>query len=340
VEISRVLVALDPTIEVIREAGEKGAELLVTHHPLIFDPLRGLDLSRPAAAAVAEAIGRGVAVFACHTNADVARPGVSDALAEALEIASGPALAPQTEDKIKVVSFVPPDAVHPVLEAMATAGAGVIGGYDVCSFRSPGIGTIRPSVATKPKTRRKKAASSRSRGTRKVNEVEEDRLEMIVPRESVTAVVEALRVAHPYEEPVVDVYALETRSGVGYGRVGELPKPTTAAELLASCRERLGGTPRLVGDPEQPTHLVAVCAGSGAALLADAITANADAFVTGDVKHHQALDARAAGLVLIDAGHHATEWPFVEHLAARLVKLEQEAEVLISETATDPFRGA
>jgi dinuclear metal center YbgI/SA1388 family protein len=84
--VTQVLAALDPTAEVLTEASGRGCELVVTHHPLVFEPLPDMDLARPDARAVASAIRAGVAVVACHTNADVARPGVSDALAAALDL--------------------------------------------------------------------------------------------------------------------------------------------------------------------------------------------------------------------------------------------------------------
>jgi putative NIF3 family GTP cyclohydrolase 1 type 2 len=150
---------------------------------------------------------------------------------------------------------------------------------------------------------------------------------------------EALVDAHPYEEPAYDAYPLSSPGGHGLGRLGHLPEPLAAAEFARHCGERLRSTVRLAGDPEKRIHRVGLCGGSGASLIPDALRAGADAYVTGDLKHHQALDAAAAGLVVIDAGHYGTEWPFVPVLGARLSEAGAHlgGDVMVSETRTDPF---
>jgi putative NIF3 family GTP cyclohydrolase 1 type 2 len=169
--------------------------------------------------------------------------------------------------------------------------------------------------------------------------VEEDRLEIVVPRERLGAAVEALVAVHPYEEPAYDVYPLVSAGGAGLGRIGSLPDPRTAEELAHLCEERLSSRVRLAGDSSKRVQSLAFCGGSGASLISDALKAGVDAYITGDVKHHQALDAASSGLVVIDAGHHGTEWPFVPVLAAQLSEAGAHlgGEVLVSETRTDPF---
>ncbi|MGH2685640.1 MAG: Nif3-like dinuclear metal center hexameric protein, partial [Actinomycetota bacterium] len=166
--------------------------------------------------------------------------------------------------------------------------------------------------------------------------VEEDRLEIVVPRRHVEAAVEALVDAHPYEEVAYDLYPLAGGASLGIGRLTRPKEPMRAGDLVERCRDRLGATVRMAGDRTREIRAVAVCGGSGAAYIPAAIAAGADAYVTGDVKHHDALDAVAAGLVVIDAGRHGTEWPFVPHLADRL-RDAGLGDVLVSETPTDPF---
>ena len=327
----RVLVALDPTAEVVAEAAERGCGLLVTHHPLLFRPRSVLDMADPVVRAASEALRARVAVAACHTNADVARPGVSDALAETLGVVvEGPLQKTAAGEQVKLVTFVPADETAKVLDAVAEAGAGTIGEYTHCSFRVRGTGTFLPSSRADP------AVGERET----LNEVEEDRLEVVLPRDRLSAAVAALLRAHPYEEVAYDVYALATRAGLGLGRVGRLRTPLGAGELADRCREVLGGEPRLVGNPSAPVERVAACGGAGATLIPSAIRAGVEAYVTGDLKHHEALDAAGAGLAVIDAGHHATEWPFVPVLAERLASAGRRlgGEVLVSRTSTDPFR--
>ncbi|HET6770505.1 MAG TPA: Nif3-like dinuclear metal center hexameric protein, partial [Actinomycetota bacterium] len=182
-DADRVLVALDPTAEVIGEASSRRCGLLIAHHPLLFRPLQKLDLGDPVAGAAGAAISSRVAVAACHTNADVARPGVSDALADALGIdVTGVLHETSAGEQVKLVTFVPPEATVKVIDAVANSGGGVIGEYTHCSFRARGTGTFFPSERAHP--------AVGDRGT--LNEVEEDRLEIVVPRERLRVAVEAL----------------------------------------------------------------------------------------------------------------------------------------------------
>ena len=323
----RALVALDPTVEVVGEAAEKGCGLLVTHHPLLFRPVSSLDMEEPTGRAIEAAISSRVAVVACHTNADVASPGVSDALADAIDMdVTGVLQTSPMAGEVKLVTFVPVEATAKVLDAIASAGGGIIGEYSHASFRVRGTGTFLPSDRANPAVGEKG----------ELNEVEEDRLEMVIPLDRLADAIEALTNAHPYEEVAYDVYVLASGGGAGLGRLATPRGDITAGALADLCTERLGSPARLAGDPQRPVQSVALCGGSGASLITGAIRAKADVYVTGDVKHHQALDAIAAGLTVIDAGHHGTERPFVSHLAERL-SAEGVGEVLISEISTDPF---
>jgi dinuclear metal center YbgI/SA1388 family protein len=327
-EAERIMVALDPTLEVIAEAIGSGCGLLVTHHPLLFRPLDRVDLGEPAGRAIGEAVRARLAVFACHTNADAARPGVTDALAEALDLRATAVLRPSgLEERVKLVTFVPPEATSKVLDAVALAGAGEIGEYSLCSFRVRGTGTFLPSDRADP--------TVGARG--ELTEVEEDRVEVVLPSERLSSVVQALRTAHPYEEVAYDVYPLVGGDGPGPGRIAEPAGGISASALVERCRERLGGAIRTAGPLDRPAARVALCGGAGASLIPHALAAEADVFVTGDVKHHHALDAAAAGLTIIDAGHHGTEWPFVPALAEVLASAMPDSTVSVSETRTDPF---
>jgi dinuclear metal center YbgI/SA1388 family protein len=326
--VERVLVALDPTAEVASEARERGCGLLVTHHPLVFRPLARLDLSDPVTRIAMEAASARVAVAAAHTNADVASPGVSDALADVLGLEVTGVLRPTPAGaRVKVVTFVPLEATAKVLDAVVAAGGGTIGEYTHCSFRVRGTGTFLPSDRANPVVG--------ERG--ELSEAEEDRLEIVVPRERLAAAAEALVDAHPYEEVAYDAYPLAGGGGLGLGRIARAPEAITAGALAERCRERLGSDVRLAGDPERTVRTVAVCGGAGAPLIGDAVRAWVDAYVTGDLKHHQALDATAAGLTIIDAGHHGTERPFVSMLARTLAEAVPGGEVLVSDRSTDPF---
>jgi dinuclear metal center YbgI/SA1388 family protein len=324
----RALVALDPSAGVVREAADLGCGLLVTHHPLLFRPMARLDTSEPVGAVVAEALSARVAMVACHTNADAARPGVTEALAERLGLRVTGVLRPGGANRdVKLVTFVPVEATGKVLEAVAMAGAGEIGEYTHCSFRVRGTGTFLPSKRANP--------TVGDRGA--LNEVEEDRLEVVLPRDRLAGAITSMITAHPYEEVAYDVYPLVGAGDPGPGRLAEPDREVTVAELTERCRARLGPGVRTAGDLDRPAGTVALCGGAGAFLIPDALQAGADVLVTGDVKHHQALDAVAAGLSVIDAGHHGTEWPFVAALADVLGNAVPGSQVTVAEAQTDPF---
>jgi dinuclear metal center YbgI/SA1388 family protein len=311
-EVNRVLVALTPLPEVFDEAKEKGADFLLFHHPLIFEPLKSIITSSYPGDLLARAIRNGHAAYAAHTSYDAAPAGVSVALARTLGL-GGPlrVLSPRGALR-KLAVFVPEENVDAVAKALAGAGAGVIGDYTECTFRTRGTGTFRGGDETNPYLGEKG----------RLEEVEEVRIETVVPAHSVDRAVEAATAAHPYEELALDVYPVEgSPEGCGYGRLGTLPEPLTAAELREHVSGSLGFPSRVVADSGRRIETVAVLGGSGGSFIREAAASGADACVTGDVDYHDALLAESLGLTVIDAGHAATELPSLEPLALRLAEL-------------------
>ena len=311
-EVNRVLVALTPLPEVFEEAEEKGADFLLFHHPLIFDPLKTIVISSYPGDLLARAISNSLAVYAAHTSYDAAPAGVSVALARTLGL-GGPlrVLSPRGALR-KLVVFVPEESVDAVALALAEVGAGVIGDYTECTFRTRGTGTFRGGDETNPYLGEKG----------RLEEVEEVRIETVVPAHTVDRAVEAATAAHPYEEMALDVYPVEgSPEGCGYGRLGTLPEQLTAEELREHVSESLGFPSRLVADPERRIETVAALGGSGGSFIPEAAASGAHAYVTGDVDYHDALLAESLGLTVIDAGHAATELPSLEPLALRLAEL-------------------
>lgn len=301
--VSAVLVCLDVTDETLDEAAEVGADLLLAHHPLLFRPLSGLTPDTAGGRLALRAARAGISVLAAHTNVDVAGAGTTEPAVDVLGLEDVRPLAPQRdvgEEKVKLVTFVPAEDAMRVLEAMAAAGAGVIGEYDHCAYRLSGTGTFRPSEAANPATGRVGV----------LNEEHEERLEIDVPRRLLRGVVAALDEAHPYEEVAYDVYPVEFSGGAtkGFGRVGDLPEPTVLRALADQLAERLPAPfLRVAGDLDRRVRRVAACGGAGDHLIHDALAAGADVYVTGDLRHHPTLDAVTQGLACIDAGHYATE---------------------------------
>ena len=340
--VRRVLFAVDPLPAVIDEATAWGADLLVTHHPLLLRPVHEVSTDTWKGRLLHELIRAECALFTAHTNADVAHDGVNDALAAALGLHDTSPLRPWPQNPTdKLVTFVPTTASEKVIDAMASAGGGTLGDYARCAWTVPGTGTFTPQVGATPAI-----------GTVGTTEVlPEARVEMLVPRNAREAVLAALRAAHPYEEVAVDVIELAAMfSSTGLGRVGVLPETTTLAEFVRAVGASLPRTPggvRYFGDGERPVHRVAVCGGAGDSLLPDAAAAGVDAFVTADLRHHAASEHLAGGgPALIDPGHWASEWPWLALAARALIEgLSADGvdattvETRVSTIVTDPASG-
>jgi len=328
-----ILVALDCTEEVVHEAARRGANLIVSHHPLLFRPLRTVSARTAEGRCVMDLARKHIALYSAHTNLDFTRGGTSFALADALHLKHQSFLRQSYALHDKIVTFVPVTHVEAVTEAMALAGAGVIGEYDHCSFRTEGRGTFRGSEHSQP-----------ALGKAGVLErVEEIRVEMSVPRRSLERVVRALKEAHPYEEVAYDVYALKNVEGdYGMGVVGTLERSVSLASFLRLVRTALGRrTLRWSASKARGIQRVAVCGGSGSELLDDAIGAGADAFVTADVRYHSFHEA-AGRIALVDAGHFETEYPVVASVVRHLRHDEavQRAGIAVraSAVSTNPVR--
>ena len=311
-EVNQVLVALTPLPEVFEEAEERGADFLLFHHPLIFDPLKTIVTSSYPGGLLARAIRNGLTVYAAHTSYDAAPAGVSVALARTLGL-DGPlrVLSPRGALR-KLVVFVPEHNVDALAKALAEAGAGAIGDYTECTFRTQGKGTFRGGECANPYLGEKG----------RLEEVEEVRVETVVPAHTVRRAVDAAIAAHPYEEVALDVYPVEgSPEGCGYGRLGTLPDRLTAEELREHVSESLGFPSRLVADAGRRIETIAVLGGSGSSFIPEVAASGARAYVTGDVDYHDALLAESLGLTVIDAGHAATELPSLEPLALQLTEL-------------------
>lgn len=334
-EVTRVMVALDPTPDVIDSALKASCQVLVTHHPLIFKPLKSISTATPHGALIQKAIKGGLSIVSLHTNYDIAAGGLNDLLASKIGLSSCiPLKVTVTRELIKLVVFVPVDHLEQLRTALFHFTAAQ-GNYRDCSFAADGIGTFTPLEGAEPFTG--------SVGT--LATVREERLELLIPRAHLPRAVKALLAAHPYEEPAFDLYPLLNEGEkLGLGRVGRLPEPLPLAEYAGQLGKVLSAPAlRYVGDPSARISKVALCSGSGASLLREASRAGADVLVTGDVKYHDARDAEDLGLALIDAGHFPTEIIMVREMTERLGRVLDAAgytdcQVEACRTETDPFR--
>ncbi|MDT0203336.1 Nif3-like dinuclear metal center hexameric protein [Nocardioides sp. AE5] len=334
VKVRKVLLAVDPTEEVAREAAEWGADLLLTHHPLFLKPVHGFAATTPKGRTLATLVKTGCALLTAHTNADQAATGVSESLALALGLGDlTPIIGLPGEPLDKIVVFAPADAAAPVRAAIADAGAGAMGDYDHCTFSSEGQGRFRPLDGADPTIGE----------VGEIAVVDEHRIEAVLPRRLRTKVVRAMLANHPYEEPAYDVIELADpgTSSVGTGRIGTI-EPTTLADFAQLVAETLPETAhgvRVAGDPERPVTRVAVCGGAGDFLLDEMARSDVDVYLTSDLRHHRAAEfVESGGPALIDVAHWAAESTWLPVVAARLAEeLGDTVEPRVSEVRTDPW---
>jgi dinuclear metal center YbgI/SA1388 family protein len=331
--VQRVMTCLTVTPASAAEAIAAGAQLIVSHHPILFRATKRLTAEDPEGRMLLDLIRAGVSVYSPHTAFDNTKGGINDVLAGKLGLTD---VQPLTNNagpaKCKVVVFVPDADLQRVADAMFAAGAGNIGQYSQCSFRLAGTGTFFGSDAAKPTIGEK--------GRRE--EVSEWRLEAVCADSDVDRVVAALRKAHSYEEPAYDVYPLRREAGkIGSGRVGRLPAPARLDELAHTVKRALGAAYiQLVGEPSRMVQRVAIACGAGASFLGDAARARADVLLTGEARFHDCLSAESRGIALLLPGHHASERAGVEALATLLAQQFPAVEVWPSRQEHDPIRTA
>jgi dinuclear metal center YbgI/SA1388 family protein len=328
-KVKRVLTCLTVTPEVVAEAVEEKAQLIVTHHPIFFRPVKRLTADHPEGRMLLRLAKASIAVYSPHTAFDNTRGGINDAIARKLGLAEvGPLRRREAARQCKVVVFVPDADLGKVSDALFAAGAGHIGQYSECSFRLAGTGTFFGSDATNPTVGQK--------GRRE--DVSEWRLEVVCPEAIVDRVVAAMRKAHSYEEPAFDVYPLRPgSSSIGEGRVGRLPQPALMSEVARVVKFALAADlVQTVGKGDQKIDKVAIACGSGSEMLSDVFRARADLFITGELRFHDYLAAQAQGVALCLPGHYATERFGIEELAVRLQERFPELTVWPSRSETNP----
>lgn len=332
--VAKVMFAVDPTLDVAREAADWGADLLVVHHPLFLKPVHGVAATTSKGRALAALTRAGCALLTAHTNADQAVGGVSEAMATALGLTGQEPLLPTPEEpRDKLTTYVPVASADAVRAALAEAGAGRIGDYEAASFSSPGQGRFRPLAGATP--------AIGTVGSAEV--VEEERVEAVLPRSRRTAVVRALLAVHPYEEPAWDVVEIADAglAATGTGRIGTVAPQSLrdfAASVAAALPETAHGV-RVAGDPEAVVRRVALCGGAGDFLLDAVRRTDADVYVTSDLRHHPASEAiENGGPALVDVAHWAAEWTWLPAVEARLrAALGDTVETRVSTLPTDPW---
>jgi len=329
-DVSTVMTCLTLTPDVAAEAIHAQANLVVTHHPLLFKPVQQLTGRTAEGRLILSLLRAGIAVYSPHTAWDNAPRGINQQLAELLELQNIRPIRPiPAEEQVQIVTFVPVEHRLAVQRALWDVGAGVIHEYRECSYYVSGKGTFFGSEQSHP------AIGQAGR----MEEVAEDRLEVVCPKSLVTIAIERLRQAHPYEEPAIDVYPRHSlMSERGAGRYGDLPTPLSLAALKRRVCERLSTpvTP-FVGDPAAMIARVGVGCGAAAEFARDAQNLGCQALVTGEARFHACLEARTEKFGLILPGHYATERLGMERLAELLAEQHADLRVFASQVECDPL---
>ncbi len=333
-EVKRILLSLDMDRAVLHEAVENNIDLIITHHPILMKGIKNINTDTPLGELIQGILKNGITVYAAHTNLDIANDGVNSVLAEMIGLKDVSVLQPTGSEKyLKLVVFVPVTHVNEVRAAITGAGAGWIGNYSDCTFQTTGVGTFRPLEETNPYIGKHG----------ELEQVEEVRLETIVSKRNISAVINEMINAHPYEEVAYDLYPLKNEGpAYGLGRIGELPSEQTFEQFAQNIKRLLGL--RIVkagGERGKSVRKVALCGGSAAELWTAAAAKGADVFISGDIKYHTAQDMLAAGLSFIDAGHFYSELPVVEKLyqflTARCAQLNYAVQITVAKNQKDTF---
>lgn len=331
-KVKKVMVTLDVTESVVDEAKNKNIDLIIAHHPLLFKPLKQLDLSQPKGRIIKKIIKHDISVYAAHTNLDIATNGVNDMLCEAIGIqAQKNLLNTEYEQLMKFITFVPESHVEQVRHALKASGAGHIGKYSHSTYQSSGQGTFKPLTGTTPYI-----------GTEnKLTFVNEMKIETIITENQVAKVTQAVLKVHPYEEPAYDILPLRNQGTVyGLGKIGYLNDDMTVKTLAEKIKNTLLlSHVRVTGNLDTPVRKIAVLGGSGEKYVQKAYEMGVDVFITGDMSFHTAQDAMELGLPVIDAGHYI-EKVMKESVQSYLESYfkNDELECIVSETNTDPFQ--
>lgn len=326
-EITKALVCLDCTEEVVDEAIQIGCNLVIAHHPILFSGLKKLNGSNYIERTIIKAIRHNVAIYAIHTNLDNVKNGVNHQIAQKLGLNQTRILQPKSSTLMKLTTFAPQAQAQSVLDALFENGAGHIGNYSHCSFKTQGEGTFKALEDANPYVG--KIGS--------LHHEAESKIEVVFPSFLKNKLVHTLLKAHPYEEVAYDIYSLVNENQeIGSGLIGKLERSMEPKVFLEWLKERMELTCiRYTALEGKNIENVAVCGGAGSFLLKQAISAGADAFVSADFKYHEFFDAENK-LMIADIGHYESE-KFTKSLIYELIlKKFPTFAILLSKINTNP----
>ena len=297
-EVSNITISLDCTEQVIQDAIDANSNLIVSHHPIIFKGLKKITGDNYVERTILKAIKNDIAIYATHTNLDSINTGVNRKISEKLKLRNVRILKPKESTLQKLETFVPIKNTNEVLNALFNAGAGDIGEYSHCSFASPGEGSFLPKENANPHIGK----------TGTLENVDEQKIEVVFPFHKRHSIVNALKKSHPYEE--VAYYVLNmvnTNPELGSGMIGELESEMSEQKFLEFLKSQM--ELKVVKHThllKKPIQKIAVCGGAGSFLINNARKAGANVFITSDFKYHEFFDAENE-IILMDIGHYESE---------------------------------
>jgi|TARA_B110000263_G_scaffold167618_1_gene145986 dinuclear metal center YbgI/SA1388 family protein len=323
-----VLITLDCTEEVVNEAINKKFNLIVAHHPLIFNPLKKITGSNFVERTLIKALKNNIAIYSIHTNLDNVYNGVNSKIAEKLDLINCEILLPKNKLVKQLVVYCPPTHSDALKEAMLDNGAGTFKNYDHCSFSIYGQGTFRP----------KKGSSPFIGDIGVEHRSEEIRLEFFIKKGFENSLIKVMKDNHPYEQIAYQMYTLDNISDdIGAGMIGELSNEIESDKFLKIIKDKMQTSCiRYTSLLKKKIKYVAICGGSGSFLLEQAKNKKADIFISSDFKYHEFFNSDGK-IIIADIGHFESEQFTKELIYDFLSKKFTKFAVQLSNVNTNPI---
>lgn len=317
-EITKILIGMDVTSDIMDFADSNGFNTIIVHHPLIFKPLKAIDQETVIGNLLSKAISLKLNIIAVHTNLDYVDWGVSRSLAEFLGLKNiRPAIYLDANYMFKLIVFVPKESLDNVRSAVCEAGGGVIGNYTYCTFSIPGEGTFLGGESTKPHIGE----------AGQLEKVDEYRLEVLVEKNILNDVVDSMKRAHPYEEVAYDIYPLSNVKNYGVGCLGEFKKTKKVSEIIGILKANEWiDCAGVIGDKDRKIKKVAVCGGSAGSIVDNVISAGAEMLICGELGYHFELTAVEKGLSVVLLGHAQSETFVLDVLKTKLQAFSENTD--------------
>ena len=332
-EIKSIYIALDPTLDVIKDAKKQKASLIITHHPLILNKINKIIFDTLTGKIISECIKADMSLISIHTNFDSAKGCLNDALAKKIKLKNIEILNPiffKNSDFFKLIIFTPSKYENKIRKTIFEADAGRIKEYEHCSFSCNGKASFKPKATAKPYKGKKC----------ELNYIDEVKIETIIHKKNIYNAIKKVKEIHPYETMAYDIIPLASNDiSAGLGRIGEIEKTCLLEDFIPKLKKNLKiKNLRFIGNPKKKIRKIALCTGSGSSFLNDFYNSDADLYISGDIRYHDALNIKAVNLACIDAGHFATEVFFIDVLADMLKsKIENKIKIIKSNIEEDPF---